>query len=81
MHISPDEQYTTVDKYSIAACFNPNVFVNCLQDDLKQLTKTFGLKRVLRLSIHQQLCIAHEVKFTISIATTKSLYRIKNAKL
>ena len=29
--ISLDEQYTTVDKYSIAGCLNPKVFVNRLQ--------------------------------------------------
>ena len=29
--MSLDEQYTTVDKYSMGGCFNQKVFVNCLQ--------------------------------------------------
>ena len=45
-HVSLDEQYTTGGKYSIAGCFGPKVFVNCLQLlSCKQLTKTFWSKR------------------------------------
>ena len=48
------EQNTTVNDKSTAGRFDPKVFVNCVQDDSTQLTKTFGLKRpavVLSLTV------------------------------
>ena len=36
---------TTVNDKSTAGRFDPKVFVNCVQEDCTQLTKTFGSKR------------------------------------
>jgi len=44
------EQYTTVDEYLKAGCFDPKVFVKCLH--VKKLTNIFG-QNILKVSIHQ----------------------------
>ena len=59
--ISLGEQHTTVDAYKSTAC-------TC-----KQLTKTVGLKRP---ALNQQLCIAQQAKFAVSIEAAMSLYSI-----
>ena len=58
--ISLDEQFTTVDKCSIAGCFNPKVFVNCLRLLIlacKQLTRPSG--RIIQLlSEYMNMCVS-----------------------